>query len=193
MIQTLFQTNQRFDLIAALVSAAAIIAPFDISPVLSLLHIKYFSPLSVASLSLVVTLSGLFMFMRQYKYFSTASWIPAYALIISSTVAAAEVAQTPEETFFWFRMLGAFIGSSVAVNFRWRGGTARSLISMLAVGVATGFVSSRWIIDFFKWSNTSDYWMISSAIGGVLGYLLLKILFSAKAESAIKEKVGLND
>src|SRR6187402_1716138 len=147
MINVLTQSDPKLDLLAAFLSVTAIALPIDlVTPTLKALDVTYLSPLSVASISLVVTLSSLFLFMRQYKGFTAAAWIPVYALVISSTVAAAEI-QTPEETFFWYRMLGAFLGSSVAVNFRWSGGSIKAMLSMLSVGWTTGFVSSRWIID----------------------------------------------
>lgn len=176
MIESLIQSVQKHDLAAALLSMWAILFPFDIvTPILKLSHL---SPLSVTSLSMVITLSGFFLFLRQYKAFSAAGWIPVFALLVSTTVAAAEVTQAPEETFFGWRMLGAALGSAVftATKHRRKGDMKAALI-MFSVGLAIGFVSSRYIMDKMNWINAGDYWLMASGIGGVIGYMVLQIVY----------------
>lgn len=176
MIESVIQSIQKHDLAAALISMWFITFPYDIiTPVLKLSHL---SPVSVASLSLVITLSGFFLFLRQYRAFRSIGWIPVFALIVSSTVAAAEITRVPEETFFGWRILGAALGSTVFTIFKHRRkGDLKAAGVMFSIGLAIGFVSSRYIMDKMGWINASDYWLMASGIGGVIGYMALDILY----------------
>lgn len=176
MIDSMIQSIQKHDLAAALLSMWAMTFPFDI--VTPILRLSQLSPISVATLSLVITLSGFFLFLRQYRAFSAMAWIPCFALIVSTTVAAAELAQVPEETFFGWRILGAALGSAVFTIFKHRRkGELKAALVMFAVGLSIGFVSSRYIMDKMSWINAGDYWLMASGIGGVVGYMVLEIVY----------------
>lgn len=114
------------------------------------------------------------------------------ALIISTTCAAIET-QAPEETFYIMRLVGAGLGSTIAVIFKLRDGTIRAGLLMFAVGVITGYIASRLILDSFGWKNIADYWLIASGIGGALGYICLQIVYSSKMKSAMEKRAGLDE
>lgn len=114
------------------------------------------------------------------------------ALIVSTTCAAIEM-QAPEETFYIMRFVGAACGSTIAVIFKLRDGTARAGLLMFVVGVIVGYISARLILDSFGWENVADYWLAASGIGGALGYICLQILYSNKMKSAMEKRAGLDE
>ena len=195
MINVLTQSDPKLDLLAAFLSVTAIVFPIDlVTPVLNALNITYLTPLSVATLSLIVTLSGLLLFLRQYKGFQAMFWLPLYAIFVSATVAAAEI-QSPEETFFLYRVIGSCAGSTIAVAFKRNELLTRTdKLWMFITGVSAGYVSSRLILDMLHLTSEADYWLFSGFWSGAGGYTAVKIFLSKKAEKAAEKRLGdLND
>ncbi len=183
--------NKPDALIAAL-SLSIAVTPIDLTtPILRALNLSYLSPLSVACLSLVISLSGLLLFLRQSRNFNAIYILPIYALIISTTVTAAEP-QTIEQTFFWFRIGGAVVGSTVAVLFRGSDLGIKARATMFGIGSVIGYIAARLIIDWFDLKMVADYWLISSFAGGAFGYMAFEIFLSERARKAAAKRL-LND
>ncbi len=119
--------------------------------------------------------------------------LAALFVFLSASVLGSELTNSPEETFYLMRLLGASLGSTIAVTFKLRNGTLRAALIMFFVGATTGYLSSRWILDSFGWSNIADYWLLASGIGGGLGYILLQLVYSKKMEAAMERRAGLNE
>jgi hypothetical protein len=119
--------------------------------------------------------------------------VAALFVFLSASVVGSELTQSPDETFYLMRLLGASLGSTVAVTFELRSGTWRAALTMFGVGATTGYLSSRWILDSFGWMNVADYWLLASGIGGALGYILLQLVYSKKMKAAMERRAGINE
>jgi fucose 4-O-acetylase-like acetyltransferase len=135
-------------------------------------------------------MTGFFYVLKRSMVLKGLTFIPVYCLLVSMTAVAADIATAPEETFYLFRLAGAAMGGSVAVIFKMRRrGDITAAAAMFFVGLTTGFVSSRWVIDKLGWPNSGDYWLLASAIGGALGYMVLQVIYSRKFAEKIRGKL----
>lgn len=76
------------------------------------------------------------------------------------------------------RLLGAILGSSLAIVFNTKGHSPVLLLQRFVIGAIIGFVSAPVIIDYIGWQHTFDYWLAAATLGGMLGYLVLQMVFS---------------
>jgi hypothetical protein len=179
---------QRQELSAAALSLLSLIVPIDLlDRTLALLNQQ--SPIA-GIVSALFALTGFFFVLKRSMVVRGLVFIPVYGLLVSMTAVAADIATSPEETFYLFRLAGAAMGASVAVIFKLRRrGDVAAAATMFFVGLTTGFVSSRWIIDKLGWPGSPDYWLLSSAIGGALGYMILQMIYSRKFAEKIRGRL----
>ncbi len=95
----------------------------------------------------------------------------------------------PETLIFWLKLGGATVGSSIAVVFKPGGDSVIKLIQRFVIGTILGFISAPVLIDTIGWKHTPDYWLASATLGGLVGYLLLQVLFSAEALDLVKRRL----
>ena len=82
------------------------------------------------------------------------------------------------DIIFWLKVGGGAIGSSIAVVFRTGGEPLLKLTQRFVIGTVIGFISAPLIIDYLGWTHTTDFWLASATLGGVVGYLALQLLFN---------------
>jgi len=88
------------------------------------------------------------------------------------------------------KILGASLGSSIAVVFKPAGDSWFRLFQRFIIGLIIGFISSPVIMDWLEWEVRADYWIASAALGGLCGYLILQLLFSDATIEIIRKKVS---
>lgn len=86
------------------------------------------------------------------------------------------------------KILGASIGSSIAVVFKPGADNGLRLLQRFIIGTIIGVISAPVVIDFFKWEHSPDYWLAAAALCGLNGYLVLQLLFSEQTHEAIKKR-----
>lgn len=87
------------------------------------------------------------------------------------------------------KIIGASLGSSIAVIFKPGKDTYFRLFQRFIMGMIIGVISAPIITEFFGWKHAVDYWLASAALGGVLGYLILQVLLSEATADAIKNHI----
>lgn len=93
------------------------------------------------------------------------------------------------DTTLIVKIIGASLGSSIAVVFKPGGDSHFRLFQRFVIGSILGVISAPIIVDFFKWKHEIDYWLAAAALGGVLGYLLLQMLFSDATIELVKNNI----
>jgi len=73
-----------------------------------------------------------------------------------------------------YKLVGAGVGSGLAVWFR----KSPRWALQLATGVATGYLAGQWFLDWREWPMTTDYILLSGAIMGIVGYSLVEGILS---------------
>ena len=96
---------------------------------------------------------------------------------------------TQEIVNVMFRILGAILGSSVAVIFRHSEESGERIVDRWLIGLIIGSIFAPHVLNYMNWPNTWDYWLSSGAVMGLLGYLLMRLLFSEALYSAIQKKI----
>jgi len=90
----------------------------------------------------------------------------------------------------WAKIVGAVLGSSIAVIFQPAGDNNRRLLARFVIGVVIGVVFSPVLIDWLKLTHTWDYWLASATFCGAVGVLALQILFSQRVYDALESRAG---
>ena len=88
------------------------------------------------------------------------------------------------------KILGAAIGSSIAIVFKRGGDHKLKLLQRFALGAIMGFVFAPFIVQFVGVAHTFDYWLASATLGGVVGYLFLQVVFSDWARDALRARIS---
>ena len=91
------------------------------------------------------------------------------------------------------KAIGATLGSSIAVIFDTGGDPYHKLISRFIIGTIMGVIFAPVFIDWMRWERTFDYWMASAASCGMMGYLILQIIYSPEIRLLIKRKLSKTD
>lgn len=86
------------------------------------------------------------------------------------------------------KIIGASLGSSIAIVFKPGGDGWLRLVQRFVLGTIIGVISAPVITDFFEWEHSFDYWLASAALGGLLGYLFLQLVFSESTINEIKKR-----
>jgi len=76
------------------------------------------------------------------------------------------------------KLVGSSMGSSIAVTFKPANDNKLIWAKRFILGTIIGFVSAPIIIDLFGWKHSYDYWLASSTMGGLLGYMILQVVLS---------------
>lgn len=95
-----------------------------------------------------------------------------------------------EFALIWVKIVGAMIGSSVAVIFQPNGDTRWKRIQRFVLGSICGTISAPIIRDLIGWPDHFDYWLASAALGGLFGYLFLQVALSKQVIDRVKAKLG---
>lgn len=93
------------------------------------------------------------------------------------------------DTTLLVKIIGASIGSSVAVVFKPGVDNRLRLVQRFVLGAIIGVIFAPVAIDFFKWKHSPDYWLAAAALCGLLGYLALQLLFSETTSELIKSRI----
>lgn len=92
------------------------------------------------------------------------------------------------------KIIGASIGSSIAVVFKPDGDTKAQLWKRFWIGVVIGSIACPILMDWFGWPTTTEYVISAASLGGVTGVLALQLLFSNATrdliDAGIKKGVG---
>ena len=94
-----------------------------------------------------------------------------------------------ETLICWLKLGGATVGSSIAVVFAPGGDSWLKLLQRCVLGTIMGFITAPVLIDAAGWQHTPDYWLAAATLGGLIGYLLLQIVFSTEALALVKRKL----
>lgn len=94
-----------------------------------------------------------------------------------------------ETVALWLKLGGAAVGSSIAVVFRPGGDSWLKLAQRFVIGTILGFISAPVVIDTLGWKHSPDYWLASATLGGLIGYLLLQVVFSRETMDLVKRKL----
>jgi hypothetical protein len=92
--------------------------------------------------------------------------------------------------WLWAKVSGALTGSSIAVVFKPGGDSYSRLIKRVVLGFIIGVLSASRIRILLGWELNFESFLQASAIGGLVGYMLLQLLFSDAVANKIKEKAG---
>lgn len=95
------------------------------------------------------------------------------------------------DAIFYARLVGALIGSSIAVVFR-PGESWRHVLQKLIVGAIIGFIASPLLIDYLAVAHSLDYWLASATFCGLTGYFSLQLLFSEAATKLLIAVLGVS-
>ena len=87
------------------------------------------------------------------------------------------------------KVIGATIGSSIAVVFKPGGDSILKMIQRFVIGTILGFISAPFMIDYFGWSHTTDYWVAAATLGGRIGYMALQIILGEDTIKFIRSKM----
>ena len=87
------------------------------------------------------------------------------------------------------KIIGASLGSSIAVVFKPGTDSYFRLVQRFIMGAIIGVISAPVIVDILKWEHRVDYWLAAASLGGLLGYLILQILFSEATAEVIRNYI----
>jgi len=90
----------------------------------------------------------------------------------------------------WAKIIGASVGSSIAVVFQPNGDNNRRLLARFIIGAVLGIIFSPLLLDTLKMPHTWDYWLAASSFIGAVGVLVLQVIFSRKIHQALEENVA---
>jgi len=90
---------------------------------------------------------------------------------------------------FFAKAIGSTLGSGIAVIFRPGGDTRHKLISRFFIGAILGVIAAPVFIDYVEWEHTFDFWLASACFCGLVGYLMLEVLYSQEAWDFIKQRL----
>lgn len=90
----------------------------------------------------------------------------------------------------FLKILGASLGSSIAVVFKPAGDSYLRLFQRFIIGLIIGVISAPILIDFFGWEHRTDYWVAAAAFGGLIGYLILQLLFSETTLEIVRKRLS---
>lgn len=94
----------------------------------------------------------------------------------------------PDWRIYIVKIIGAVVGSSLAVVFE-KGDTWVRRFERFVIGASVGVFCSALLIHIFDWPDTLDFWLLSSFLCGLAGYLFLQLLFSDWARSLLHDYV----
>lgn len=94
----------------------------------------------------------------------------------------------PDWRIYLVRIIGAIVGSSLAVVFD-KGDNWAHRFERFMIGGFFGAICSALLIHWFEWPDTLDFWLLSSFLCGLVGYLFLQLLFSDWAKSLLNKYV----
>ena len=86
------------------------------------------------------------------------------------------------------KIIGASLGSSIAVVFKPGGDSKMKLFQRFLIGVIIGVIASPIIRDWLEWPALVDYRLAAGTLGGLFGYLVLQLLFSEKTHEILKKR-----
>lgn len=92
------------------------------------------------------------------------------------------------DTTLLVKIIGASIGSSIAVVFEPAGDSWFRLFKRFVIGTIIGVISAPVVIDLFSWEHKVDYWLASASLCGLVGYMLLQLLFSEQTRQTIRKR-----
>ncbi len=86
------------------------------------------------------------------------------------------------------KIIGAVLGSSIAVIFQPDHDTPTRLLARFVIGVVIGVVFSPVVLDWFKLAHVWDYWLAASTGCGATGVLIMQIIFSKRVYDALETR-----
>ena len=87
------------------------------------------------------------------------------------------------------KLIGASIGSSIAIVFSPGRDSKLKLLKRFIIGVIIGFIFAPILIDWLGWPHQLDYWLAASVLSGLCGYLSLQVLFTIRFSDIINKKM----
>ena len=87
------------------------------------------------------------------------------------------------------RIVGAAVGSSVAVLVKLEAKNLLIQFKGFIVGTVTGVIATPFIIDYFDLIHSFDYWLGIAFVNGMFGFIIVRFLLSDEVLKTIKTKI----
>jgi len=84
---------------------------------------------------------------------------------------------------------GATLGSGIAVVFEPARDSPLMLFKRFILGAIMGAIFAGRFLDFMHWEPRLDNWVAAATTCGLIGYIILQILYSPEIREAVKNRI----
>ena len=84
---------------------------------------------------------------------------------------------------------GATLGSGIAVVFEPAHDSIPMLFKRFVLGTIMGVVFAPRFLDLMRWEPRLDNWVAAATTCGLIGYIILQILYSPEIREAVKNRI----